>query len=149
MKKPRSKKILCKCTLKLYYTVFAFDIINLFTKLCLSTNTCNCTVNFWKVTDECVIVKLKLWILYIHRRTHCKVMSRPPHPSRRNWFCKSQLMSIVAIDLWKSYANRKAGESCTCIMFTGLRILDEVFLLQDQNTWNTFPRSEQWTIIKQ
>jgi hypothetical protein len=48
--------------------------------------------------------------------------------SRRNWFCKSQLKSMVAIGLqnWrncmvaiglqKPYAKTKVGESCSCMM---------------------------------
>jgi hypothetical protein len=38
-------------------------------------------------------------------------------PSQRNWFCKSQLTSIVAIGLCKPYAKTKVGDSCTSRMF--------------------------------
>jgi hypothetical protein len=37
-------------------------------------------------------------------------------PSQRNWFRKSQLTSMVVIDLQKPYAKTKLGE-CTCMMF--------------------------------
>ncbi len=36
--------------------------------------------------------------------------------SWRNWFCKSQLMSMVAIGLQKPYAKTKVGMSCTCMV---------------------------------
>jgi hypothetical protein len=39
------------------------------------------------------------------------------NPVWRNWFCKFQLISLVAIGLRKPYAKTKVGESDTCMMF--------------------------------
>jgi hypothetical protein len=36
-------------------------------------------------------------------------VSHPPQPSQRNWFRKSQLMSLLAIGLQKPYAKMKVS----------------------------------------
>jgi hypothetical protein len=56
---------------------------------------------------------------------------------------------MVAIALRKLYAKTKVGKTWNCMMFIDSRMMTgEVFLLWDQNTWNTFSGSEEQTIIK-
>ncbi len=58
--------------------------------------------------------------------------------SRRNWFHKSLLTSMVAIGLWKPYAKTKVGECITCSltwqMVVVIRIKIPGIHFQDQNT---------------